>query len=85
LREASHPPLPEAFPRVASRVGVDLHPVDVRGPDARLWQRALVWPAPCARAKTLRRALKVALSNPPPVEPGDALITLPGHLKAIPE
>jgi hypothetical protein len=85
LRGASHPPLPEAFPRVASRVGVDLHPVDVRDPGARLWQRARVWPEHTARAKTLRRALEVALSNPPPVEPGDALTALPGHLKAISE
>ena len=85
LRGASRPPLPEALPRVASRVGVDLHPVDVRDPDARLWQRALVWPEHMARAETLRRALEVAQGTPPPVEPGDALTVLPGLLKAVPE
>jgi hypothetical protein len=85
LRGASRPPLPKALPRVASRVGVDLHPVDVRDPDARLWQRALVWPEHTARAKILRRALDIARITPPPVEPGDALTVVPGLLKAIPE
>ena len=85
LRGAGRPPLPELLPRVASRVGVDLYPVDVRDPDARLWQRALVWPEHTARARTLRRALDIARSNPPPVEPGDALTVLPSLLKAIPE
>jgi hypothetical protein len=85
LRGASRPPLPKALPRVASRVGVDRHPVDVRDPDARLWQRALVWPEHTARAKILRRALDIARITPPPVEPGDALTVVPGLLKAIPE
>jgi hypothetical protein len=85
LMGASCPPLPEVLPRVASRVGVDLHPVDVRDPDARLWQRALVWPEHTVRAKTLRRALELARGTPPPVEPGDALTVVPSLLKAIPE
>lgn len=37
------PPLPAEIP-VAWRRGVDLHPVDIRDPDAVLWLRALVWP-----------------------------------------
>jgi hypothetical protein len=85
LRGLGRPPLDKVLPRVASRVGVDLHPVDVRDPDSRLWQRALVWPEHTGRAETLRRALEVARSTPPPVEPGNALTVLPGHLKAIPE
>jgi hypothetical protein len=85
LKGANRPPLPEVLPRVASRVGVDLDPVDVRDPVARLWQRALIWPEHRARADNLRRALEIARSNPPPVEPGDALTVLPELLEAIPK
>ena len=85
LRGVGRPPLPEALPGVASRVGVDLHPVDARDPDARLWQRALIWPEHTVRVKTLRRALEIARSTPPPVDPGNALNMLPGHLKGAPK
>jgi hypothetical protein len=85
LKGASRPPLPAVLPRIASRVGVDLDPVDVRDPDARLWQRALIWPEHTARADSLRRALEVARTKLPPVEPGDALTVLPSLLKTIPE
>jgi len=84
LRGAGSPPLPDALPRVASRLGVDLHPVDVRDPDACLWQRALIWPEHTARADNLRRALEAARRTPPPVKSGDALTLLPGLLEAVP-
>jgi hypothetical protein len=48
-----HPPLPAALPTVATRVGLDLHPLDVRDPDAALWLRALVWPDEVGRAELL--------------------------------
>ena len=32
------------LPEIASRTGVDLHPVDVLDPEQRRWLRALVWP-----------------------------------------
>jgi hypothetical protein len=85
LRGEAIPPLPEAMPKVASRVGVDLDPVDVRDPDARLWQRALIWPEHTTRAENLRRALEIAQETPPPVVAGDALALLPGILDSIPE
>jgi hypothetical protein len=85
LRGEAIPPLPEAMPKVASRVGVDLDPVDVRDPDARLWQRALIWPEHTIRAENLRRALEIAQETPPPVVAGDALALLPGILDSIPE
>ena len=39
-------PLPDldVLPPVASVLGVDLNPLDVRDPDARQWLEALVWP-----------------------------------------
>ena len=85
LRGEAIPPLPEAMLRIASRVGVDLDPVDVRDPDARLWQRALIWPEHTTRADNLRRALQIAQETPPPVVAGDALALLPGILDSIPK
>jgi hypothetical protein len=83
LRGEAIPPLPEAMPKVGSRVGVDLDPVDVRDPDARLWQRALIWPEHMTRAENLRRALEIAQETPSPVVAGDALALLPGILDSI--
>jgi hypothetical protein len=61
-----------------------LHPVDVRDPDARLWQRALVWRS-TRRGPRHCSALEVARVSPPPVELGDALTVLPGLLSAMPK
>jgi hypothetical protein len=71
------------MPKVASRVGLDFDPVDVRDPDARLWQRALIWPEHMTRAENLRRALEIAQETLSPVVGGDALALLPGILNSI--
>jgi hypothetical protein len=85
LRGEAIPPLANAMPEVASRVGVDLDPVDVRDSDAHLWQRALIWPEHTTRAENLRHALQIAQESPPPVVAGDALALLPGILDSIPQ
>ncbi len=84
LRGSGLPPLPRRFPTVASHVGLELHPIDVRDPDERLWLRALVWPEHLERAATLRQALELARSDPPPLIAGDALDLLPDVLAALP-
>lgn len=83
VRGARRPPVPAAFPPVASRVGVDLHPIDVRDPAATRWLRALIWPEHEDRAALLERALEEARRAPPPVRAGDALALLPGLLAAV--
>ncbi len=50
------PALPETIP-VASRDGIDLHPVDLTDPDQLLWQRALIWPEHVERHRQLDRAM----------------------------
>jgi hypothetical protein len=79
------PPLPGALPSIAMRLGIDLHPIDVRDPGAALWLRALVWPDERGRAELLREALGIARQAPPPLTAGDALELLPEVLAAIPE
>ena len=64
--------LPRPLPRVASRAGVDLDPVDVRDPAAVLWLRALIWPGGEARAEQLERAVALAREDPPASWPGRA-------------
>jgi hypothetical protein len=83
LRGERRPPLPAALPTVATRVGLDLNPIDVRDPEAVLWLRALVWPDEEGRADLLQRALQLAQYEPPVLSAGNALDLLPGVLSAI--
>ncbi|MGI8586257.1 MAG: DUF2332 domain-containing protein [Chloroflexia bacterium] len=85
LRGDLQPPFPDVFPPVASRLGIDLHPVDVRDPDATAWLRALIWPEHSARVELLERALAVVRRDPPEIRAGDALDLLPGIMDSVPE
>jgi hypothetical protein len=49
LRGPSRPPLPQHMSDIASRIGLDLHPIDVHDEAEALWLRALIWPG-AARA-----------------------------------
>jgi hypothetical protein len=84
VRGTRRPPLPAMWPRVATRVGLDLHPIDVRDSDAALWLRALVWPDEVGRAKLLQEAMRVAQDHPPRLLAGNALDLLPEVLATIP-
>ena len=78
------PPLPNTLPQVGYRVGLDLHPVDVRDDDAVLWLQALVWPSHGERAERLRQAVHIARATPPRLLAGDALALLPVVLPDVP-
>jgi hypothetical protein len=84
LRSGQHLPLPDVWPVVRMRVGLDLNPIDVRDPDAALWLRALVWPDEVGRAELLQQAVQVAQQDPPRLLAGDALDILPEVLATIP-
>lgn len=74
------PPVPDRL-RVTWRLGVDMHPLDVRDPDTRAWLRALVWPEHRDRMELLDAALQLAREDPPPLAQGDLAADLP-HLSA---
>ncbi len=78
------PPFLADIPRVASRVGIDLTPINVRDASDALWLRALVWPEQQARAALLKRAIELAQAAPPTLLTGDALERLPGLLDQTP-
>lgn len=78
------PPL-DPVPPIASRVGIDLHPVDVTDPDERRWLRALVWPENLADAELLEHAMDVVAADPPPLVAGDAIDMVPEIGAGLPD
>ena len=84
LRGSLQPPMPEPFPKVASRLGIDLNPIDVRDPDQVLWLRAMIWPEHRERAEMLGKATEVAREDPPEVRAGDMFDLLPQAVESAP-
>lgn len=84
LEGAGLPSLGQHPPAVASRLGLELCPIDVSNEDDRRWLRALVWPERTDRLTKLEGALKVAAVHPPPIRGGDAVANLASALQDIP-
>ncbi|WP_435154577.1 DUF2332 domain-containing protein [Haladaptatus sp. DFWS20] len=78
------PPVSDDFPPIASRVGIDLNPLDVRDEKDVRWLRALIWPEHQDRHRLLRRAANAAQQHPPELRQGDAIESLPSVLGEIP-
>jgi hypothetical protein len=78
------PPLPARLLPVATRVGIDLHPIRADDPQATRWLRALVWPEHPERAAVLQQVLRLAQREPPRLVAGDALAVLPQVVAAAP-
>ncbi|MGH3411786.1 MAG: DUF2332 domain-containing protein [Marmoricola sp.] len=70
-------PVPGRHPRIAQRIGVDLHPLDVYDDGDVAWLEVLVWPEQQDRRERLRRAVAVARAEPPDLRRGDLLARLP--------
>lgn len=82
----TRPVLPdEGVPPVASRVGVDLHPLSVTDADDVAWLTALIWPEHQARRDRLRNAINLVRHRPPTLIEGDALSVLPSVLSEVSE
>lgn len=83
IRGEAMPPLSPA-PVIASRVGLELHPVDLLNPDDRDWLRALVWADQPERLDRLDRAIAMHRQVAPTITSGDALALLPDALADVP-
>jgi len=83
LRGERQPPT-TLTPVVASRLGLELNPVDVSNRDDRDWLRALIWPDDVARMARLERALSIREKARPDIWKGDALDLLPDALARVP-
>jgi hypothetical protein len=68
---------------IASRVGLDLNPLDPADPEDRAWLRALMWPEHVERRERLEAALAHAARRPVRLRRGDALRILPDAVDAV--
>jgi hypothetical protein len=84
LRGMKAPPT-GATPKVASRVGLELNPVDLGDDTQRDWLRALVWPDQLQRFERLQQAIALFRRHPAEIRPGNALSLLPEAIASIPE
>ena len=78
------PDLPNTMPAVASKLGIDIHVVDVRIDAEKRWLQSLVWPEHVDRARLLDAAIEVLREHPVPLISGDGLVMLPEVLAAVP-
>ena len=83
LRGEKPPPVPNHFPEIASRLGVDLNPVDLNDPGNVRWLRALIWPEHQKRANQLELAIQMVKHDPPQMVSGDALTLLPSLINRV--
>jgi hypothetical protein len=67
----------ELAPRVRSRLGLDLAPIDPATDEGALLLRSFVWPDMTERLERLERAIEVVRHDPPPIERGDLVERLP--------
>jgi len=74
-------PLPET-PRIASRRGCDLDPVDISNESGQLTLLSYIWPDQAERLNLVRQALRVAQDVAASVEEADAVDWLESALRA---
>jgi hypothetical protein len=84
LRGAAVPPLSDISVPVLTRRGLELNPIDLRDPVARLWLKALVWPELTERHDRLDRAIASQLANPVTIFRGDAMKLLGPCIETLP-
>jgi hypothetical protein len=83
-RSTAQPPDLDRLPKIASRVGIDLNPVETRNPSDRRWLRSLIWPENRGQAELLDQALAVVGADPPPMIAGDAIEICPQVAAELP-
>lgn len=85
VRGSAEPPFWEREPAVATRVGIDINPLDVTDSLDAQWLRALVVPDQYWRFQRLDAAIDLVRDDPPELVEGDALKRLPAVLDDIPD
>jgi hypothetical protein len=79
------PPIPTEAPPVRSRLGLDLHPIDVTDPVATRWLEACVWPDVPHRVERLRAAIGLAQAEPPELRAGNAVDLVAEAVRSVPD
>lgn len=76
---------PELFiPRIGTRIGIDLHTIDVRSEEERRWLLALCFPELRIEQARLAKALDVVAQTEMRMMEGDALAHLPAAMAGTP-
>ncbi len=83
-RADARTPLPAQPPRVAWRLGLDLHPGDIADASHRAWLETLVWPEQADRLHRLRAAIAIARRENPRIVQGDLVTDLPACARQAP-
>ncbi len=83
LRSENYPVLPGAIPPVASRIGVDLHTIDIMKEEDRLWLNALIWPEHNERRDLFNKAAESIKENPVTLIDGNGVELLPDLIEEI--
>lgn len=77
-------PLPPGLPRIATRIGIDIEPLDLADRAVSDWLYACI-PQEIGAVNRFDCAVRVALEHPVPTVRGDACDVLPALLASIPE
>ena len=83
LRGAALPPLPNTMPGISSKLGIDLHIINLTDENERRWLQSLVWPEHQDRANLLAAAIGVQRQHAVRLMNGDGLELLPQVLAGI--
>ena len=84
LRHGHRPPLSDNIPPVASKMGIDLHVIDLADADDRLWMNALIWTEHWARPALSAQAARLLKVHPVTLIEGDGVSLLPDLVAQVP-
>ena len=85
LRGDKAPLLAAAMPTVASKVGLELNPVNLESSEDRLWLKALIFPELTPRFARLEGAIETAIAHPTSIKFGNALELLTPTVEDLPQ
>lgn len=85
LRGDGVPDVEDGQPHVASRVGVDLNPLDLSDSDDARWLVACQWPDEIDRTHRIRAAMALARGDAPTLLRGDAVQEVAALVDAVPD
>jgi len=83
IRGDNFPDLQKEVPLVASRIGIDLHTIDLTKDEDRLWLNALIWPEHNERRSLFNEAAVHVKENPITLIEGDGVDLIPELIKDI--
>lgn len=85
MRRGNSPTLSRNSPPVASKVGIDLHVIDLSKDDDYLWLKSLIWSEHKERLELFEKAAQLFNANPMHLVEGDGVSLLPDIVEQVPQ